>query len=240
LSNPSSQSNETLSQIGGHNFKGKIMLKLWKGKIQCAQCENDKSFQRWYYCKNCDLPVCSSCYKKLSSAPSTQLESRLICTALPNTHGIQMNRKAPLFTLQGVSLESYLKRHKTIILFFYPSGSHPACARQRALYSKHSKLIAGSNCVIIGICSEEIVCIEDFRDNLGLEYRLLYDKEEKVKKMYGIQKGYSNISKRVTFVISEQGYVIYKYESLYDIEEHVVGSLTVIAKFLTPQGSNHN
>jgi len=132
---------------------------------------------------------------------------------------IEINSKAPNFTLQGIDAEGNEKNFslsgfagQNIVLYFYPKDNTPGCTQEACDFRDNFNRLT-SKAVVIGVSADSITSHKKFQEKQSLNFILLSDPEHKLleefeawgeKKMYG--KLLMGII-RSTFIIDKEGIV---------------------------------
>lgn len=140
---------------------------------------------------------------------------------------------APLFSLPdqdgNIILLEKLIGQKIIVLFFYPKDETRGCTAEACSFRDHYEEFLDLGCEVIGISGDNETSHRSFASNHQLPYKLLSDKDNAVRKLYGA-KGplFGLIPGRVTYVIDKQGKVVHVFNSMMQFDQHVKEALTVI------------
>ena len=131
---------------------------------------------------------------------------------------LQKGEKAPDFELYATPDQKLKLSHlkgKKVILAFYPADWSPVCGDQMALYSEMHKNYRKAKAELIGISVDSKWCHMAFATDRKLHFPLLSDFEIKgeVSKMYHAYDEVEGQSKRVLYVLDEEGCVYWSYES---------------------------
>lgn len=130
---------------------------------------------------------------------------------------------APAFTLldqdeKPVSLGGL--RGRRVILFFYPEAMTPACTSEACDFRDSTTALERAGYTVLGISRDLPAKLRRFREEEGLDYRLLSDPDRAVHEAYGTWGEKLNYGKviqgviRSTFVIDEQGCIAH---ALYNV-----------------------
>ncbi len=119
---------------------------------------------------------------------------------------------------KSIKLSDY--RGKKVILYFYPRDNTPGCTQEGRDFSDNIEKFNALNTVILGASRDSVKVHEGFKCKQAFPFDLLSDKEEtlcqlfdviKMKNMYGKQvRGIE----RSTFLIDEQGILIYEWRKV--------------------------
>lgn len=107
----------------------------------------------------------------------------------------------PWFGLSG-------QRGKVVVLAFYPRAFTPGCTAEMRTFADQYAELFGEDVVVVGISADSLETQQRFAASLGLPFRLLSDRDQKVAKLYGSadREGYN---RRTVYVIDRQGRVSY-------------------------------
>jgi len=136
---------------------------------------------------------------------------------------IEINETLPDFSAESTGettfqLSKFLG--KKIILYFYPRDNTPGCTQEGKDFRDNIEQFSALNTVIFGISRDSVKVHEGFKAKQDFPFELLSDKDEtlcqlfdviKMKNMYGKQvRGIE----RSTFLIDEQGVLIYEWRKV--------------------------
>lgn len=107
----------------------------------------------------------------------------------------------PWFGLSG-------QRGKVVVLAFYPKAFTPGCTAEMRTFADQYAELFGDDVVVVGISADSLETQQRFAASLGLPFRLLSDRDQKVSKLYGSadRVGYN---RRTVYVIDRTGRVAY-------------------------------
>ena len=129
---------------------------------------------------------------------------------------IKEGAKAPAFTLESddgdeVSLADL--KGKKVVLYFYPRDNTPGCTVEAQGFRDAAATLKKKGAVVLGVSRDSIASHCRFRDQHGLNFRLLSDPEAKAIKAYGAWREKNMYGKktegilRTTVIIDEDGKV---------------------------------
>jgi len=133
---------------------------------------------------------------------------------------------APLAATGGKTFK--LSQHKNLlVLYFYPKDNTPGCTTEAKNFSRDYDKFKALNAEIVGVSLDDVESHQDFAKTIGIPFPLLADTEEKAAKAYDVLGGMGPIkyTKRQTFVINPEGFVVKHYESV-NADEHSAQVLT--------------
>ena len=164
----------------------------------------------------------------LSANVSAKEEKRMDNTRMRAESGVNVNDHAPDFTLSHSDGEFTLSEsmgNGTTILYFYPADDTPICTKQAQAFRDRLAEFAEHGATIYGISPDSLDSHADFSEKHGLPYILLADQGNKVRRLYGMPKGYDGWETRATYVIDSEGVVRHIIVDAEDIDKHINESL---------------
>ena len=138
--------------------------------------------------------------------------------------------KAPAFRLpdQNGELRTIDEfKGKKIVLYFYPKDNTLGCSKQAQGYSSLVNKFESKGITIIGVSKESVKSHKNFEEKQNLSITLLSDTEREVIEAYDVwkeKKNYGKISMgvvRTTYVIDEQGIIVYANDKVKAAEDAV-------------------
>jgi thioredoxin-dependent peroxiredoxin len=144
---------------------------------------------------------------------------------------IKIGETAPEFILQSstgenISLSQFLGKNN-VVLFFYPRDEGPTCCKEVEAFRDNYEAFKESNAEIIGISAQSVKSHKSFVSNHNLQYVLLSDPDNTVRKLYGVSSTLG-IPGRVTFVIDEKGIVKHVFSSQLHFIKHAKEALLAL------------
>jgi peroxiredoxin Q/BCP len=145
--------------------------------------------------------------------------------------GLKVGDKVPEFTLPShtgemVSMNDLIGR-RTVVLFFYPKDNSPGCKKEVCAFRDAFEVFKEEGAEVIGISSDSLSSHEDFASKHALQFRLLSDEDNEVRKMFGAYD-MGGIPGRVTYVIDTKGVIRYVFSSQLHPTKHIDEALRVI------------
>lgn len=153
---------------------------------------------------------------------------------------LQKGEKAPEFTLYATpdqKLKLSQLKGKKVILAFYPADWSPVCGDQMALYNEMLKYFHKYNAELIGISVDSKWCHLAFAQDRKLHFPLLADFEAKgaVSRLYDAYDEEEGQSKRVLYVLDEEGIVHWSYESPVGMNPGADGIIDALEDLINSQ-----
>jgi thioredoxin-dependent peroxiredoxin len=123
---------------------------------------------------------------------------------------------------------SELCQQKMVVLFFYPKNETHICTAEACAFRDRHQDFSEAGAELIGISRDSIKSHQSFAKNHGLNYQLLSDHKNKVRKLFGVPNAFIFIPGRVTFVINKQMQIVHVFDSMRKFEQHVAEALKAI------------
>ena len=124
---------------------------------------------------------------------------------------LKIGDKAPYFeTLDQdgnkIKLSDFLG--KKVVLYFYPKDNTPGCTKEACSFRDDISMIKSKGTVVLGVSIDGLESHKRFSDKYNLNFPLLVDNKKEICRKYGTLK-FNLISKRVTYIIDENGKIIH-------------------------------
>lgn len=140
--------------------------------------------------------------------------------------------KAPDFTLPAntgeiVTLSQFLER-KNVVLFFYPKDESRGCTKEACAFRDSYEVFKDLGAEVLGINAGDVESHQKFVTKYMLPFKLLVDKDNKVRELYGVPSTLGVVSGRVTYVIDKKGIVRHIFSSQFQPEKHIEEAINVL------------
>lgn len=148
---------------------------------------------------------------------------------------VSLGSTVPLFELKDqfddlFKVESVLGK-KNLVIYFYPKDDTPGCTAQACSFRDQFEVFEEADAMIIGISAQSVESHQKFASKYNLNYTLLSDEGNKVRKLFGVPSSlFGIIPGRVTYVVNKKGKVIFIFNSQNNAEKHVVEALRILKK----------
>jgi len=147
---------------------------------------------------------------------------------------VKVGSRAPEFTLPAqdgsqVTLQD-LTSKGPVVLYFYPMDNTPGCAAEACFFRDSYEAFQQAGAEVVGISSQSTESHAGFARKHNLPFKLLSDAGGKVRKSYGVPKGFGLLPGRTTFVVDRHGIVRNVFDSQLRIGRHVQEALAVIKR----------
>lgn len=140
--------------------------------------------------------------------------------------------KAPDFTLGSQSGDTVRLRDfigkKIIVLYFYPKDGTPGCTAEACSFRDNYDVFKKAGAEVIGISSDAVESHSAFVLKYNLPFILLSDKDQTVRKLYGVPSTLGLLPGRVTYIIDKKGIVRHVFSSQFNATKHISEALRVI------------
>ena len=129
----------------------------------------------------------------------------------------------PLFSLkdQNGNIRSSYKSNKPLVLFFYPKDDTPGCTIEACGFRDKYDLFKILGAEVWGISNGNTKSHLKFANKNKLQYPLLCDQNNILRKQFGVPKTLGFIEGRVTYIINSQGIIIHIFEDLLNGPAHI-------------------
>lgn len=175
------------------------------------------------------LPLALSCDAQnanRTNAMKIEKGSKLPSFALPDQHGNMLD----INTLIGT---------KNLVIYFYPKDDSPGCTREACYFQDQYEVFNSADALIIGISGQSVESHRKFAEKYHLSFTLLSDKDNKVRKMFGVPTDFFGVLPgRVTYIADKTGTVVYVFDSQSQATKHVDEALKILKSLNTPEKKN--
>ncbi len=151
---------------------------------------------------------------------------------ITNKGNVQVGDSAPDFTLDSqsgdkVRLKDFIGK-KIIVLYFYPKDGTPGCTAEACSFRDNYDVFQKAGAEVIGISSDAVKSHSAFVLKYNLQFILLSDKDQTVRKLYGVPSTLGLLPGRVTYIIDKKGIVRHVFSSQFNATKHISEALRVI------------
>ena len=111
-------------------------------------------------------------------------------------------------------------QEKKIIIYFYPKDNTPGCTQEGKDFRDNIEQFNTFNTVVFGVSRDSVKVHQGFKAKQEFPFELLSDKEEKLCQLFDVIKMKNMYGKQVrgiersTFLIDEQGILIYQWRKV--------------------------
>lgn len=122
---------------------------------------------------------------------------------------------------------------KNVVFFFYPKDSSPICTTEACGFRDAYLDFKENGCEVVGISSDSNAKHLDFATKYRLQYHLISDKNNQLRKLFGVPKNLIGLLPgRVTYLIDKTGTIRLIYNSQLNGNKHIEQTLTFLKKYL--------
>ena len=138
---------------------------------------------------------------------------------------VKVGDKAPDFTLpsqigDNVTLSEFLGK-KNVVLYFYPKDETAGCTKEACTFRDNYEQLTSLGAEVLGVSGQSVESHKSFATHYGLQFILLADLNNKVRKLYGVPPNMGIIPGRVTYIIDKKGIVRHIFVSQTQAQRHV-------------------
>jgi peroxiredoxin Q/BCP len=146
---------------------------------------------------------------------------------------LKIGSKIPQFELYNqfgklFNIDSVLGK-KNLVIYFYPKDDSPGCTKEACSFRDQFEVFEEADAIIIGISKQSIESHEAFAKKHRLNYTLLSDTKNRVRKLFGVPANlFGLLPGRVTYIINKKGEIIFMFNSQINTEKHVSEALRIL------------
>ena len=112
-------------------------------------------------------------------------------------------------------------RGRWLVLFFYPKDDTPGCTAEACSFRDNAAVFKNLNAEVWGISGDDGVSHRRFATRHNLEYPLLSDKNNTLRRSMNVPKAMGLLPGRVTYVVDGEGVIRHVFSNLLDGPAHV-------------------
>ena len=129
----------------------------------------------------------------------------------------------PYFCLkdQNGNIRTSDKFNKALVLFFYPKDDTPGCTIEACGFRDKYDLFKILGAEVWGISDGDSQSHLEFANKNKLQYPLLCDLNNTLRKQFGVPKILGFLEGRVTYIIDSNGKIIHIFEDLLNGPAHI-------------------
>lgn len=118
-----------------------------------------------------------------------------------------------------------------LVLYFYPKDETPGCTKQACYFKDFYEDFKEFDCEIIGLSSDNKNSHEKFKNNYSLPFKLLSDKNSRLRKKLKLPKDFFGLSPgRITFLINKNKKILFIHRSSLNMKSHINSVLKYLKK----------
>ena len=153
--------------------------------------------------------------KELTRVRSTEIP--------PLAQALAAGDTAPLIALRdqdGIERRSDQLGGKALVLFFYPKDDTPGCTMEACAFRDSQADLQALGAVVWGVSGDDAASHQRFAGRHGLNFPLLVDQGNGLRKAFGVPGVLGLLPGRVTYVIDGQGVIRHVFNNLLDGPAH--------------------
>ena len=145
---------------------------------------------------------------------------------------LKIGDQIPSFSLkdQNGNIRTSNKTNKALVLFFYPKDDTPGCTIEACGFRDKYDLFKILGAEVWGISNGDAQSHLRFANKNKLQYPLLCDQNNILRKQFGVPKTLGFIEGRVTYIINSQGIIIHIFEDLLNGPAHIKEAIRALKK----------
>ena len=116
-----------------------------------------------------------------------------------------------------------------LVLFFYPKDDTPGCTIQACSFRDSSTAFQELGAEVWGISGDDAISHRRFATRHGLNFPLLVDRNNSLRRSLGVPKALGLVPGRVTYVVDGEGVIRHVFSNLLDGPAHVREAERVIS-----------
>ena len=145
---------------------------------------------------------------------------------------LKIGDQIPSFSLkdQNGNIRTSEKLKNTLVLFFYPKDDTPGCTIEACGFRDKYDLFKILGAEVWGISNGDIKSHLEFANKNKLQYPLLSDKDNILRRKFGVPKKLGFIEGRVTYIINSEGIIKHIFEDLLNGPAHIKEAIKALKK----------
>ncbi len=165
------------------------------------------------------------CYINFSSHSQTSNDEQMSTIVVGST--------VPSFILRDQNGKDFdidlVKGKKNLVIYFYPKDDSPGCTKEACSFRDQYQVFSDADALIIGISAQSVESHLDFANKHHLNYTLLSDKGNSVRKLFGVPTDLLGLLPgRVTYVADKSGKVVFVFNSQIRAEKHIDEAIRIL------------
>ena len=146
---------------------------------------------------------------------------------------LKINSKAPSFEIPATSVGKYSLKNsigKYLVLYFYPKDDTPGCTIEVCGFRDKYDLFKILGAEVWGISNGDTQSHLEFANKNKLQYPLLCDQNNTLRKQFGVPKKLGFIEGRVTYIVNSEGIIKHIFEDLLNGPAHIKEAIKALKK----------
>jgi peroxiredoxin Q/BCP len=181
-----------------------------------------RNFYRFYLSVYFLLFLCYFNFKSYSQTTNTNQMDKIV-----------VGSTVPAFSLKDQFGKDFdigsVKGKKNLVIYFYPKDDSPGCTKEACSFRDQFEVFNQADALIIGISAQSVKSHLDFANKYKLNYTLLSDEGNKVRKLFGVPTDlFGLLPGRVTYIVNKAGEVVFIFNSQMQAEKHTEEALRIL------------
>ncbi len=145
---------------------------------------------------------------------------------------LKIGDQIPSFSLkdQNGNIRTSNKLNRSLVLFFYPRDDTPGCTIEACGFRDKYDLFKILGAEVWGISNGSAQSHLGFASKNKLQYPLLCDQNNILRKRFGVPKTLGFIEGRVTYIINSEGIIKHIFEDLLNGPAHIKEAIKALKK----------
>ena len=145
---------------------------------------------------------------------------------------LKVGDKIPSFSLkdQNDNMRTSDDLNNSLVLFFYPKDDTPGCTIEACGFRDKYDLFKILGAEVWGISNGDGKSHLEFANKNNLQYPLLCDISNTLRRKFGVPKTLGFIEGRVTYIIDPNGIIIHIFEDLLNGPAHIKEAIRALKK----------
>ena len=145
---------------------------------------------------------------------------------------LKIGDQVPSFSLidQHGKVRTSNKLNKSLVLFFYPKDDTPGCTIEACGFRDKYDLFKILGAEVWGISNGNTQSHLRFANKNKLQYPLLCDQNNIIRKKFGVPKTLGFIEGRVTYIINSKRMITHIFEDLLNGPAHIKEAIKALKK----------
>ena len=145
---------------------------------------------------------------------------------------LKIGDQIPSFSLidQKGNIRASNNLKKSLVLFFYPKDDTPGCTIEACGFRDKYDLFKILGAEVWGISNGSAQSHLGFANKNKLQYPLLSDENNTLRKQFGVPKTLGFIEGRVTYIINSEGIIKHIFEDLLNGPAHIKEAIKALKK----------
>ena len=117
---------------------------------------------------------------------------------------------------------------QAVVLFFYPKANTGGCTAEACAFRDSYEVFRSAGAEVVGISGDDPATLTDFAARNNLQFVLVSDSDNAVRKRYGATAMLGLMPGRVTYILDKHGVVRHVFASQLQFEKHVSELLRIL------------